>query len=928
MMTRRNRHRNRAKAVLNYSSCLLFLLSLGCVVVVAVSCSTQKANWGNVAYHNTTAHFNVWWNGNESLKEGVKKLSHNAHDDYTQILPIYKLGTREESMSVNPEMDRALEKGVKGIKQHSIFIKGEEHVPYVRKCYLLTALASFYKHDYVTASSTAQMMKLQYVGTEEADAAAVLYARCLTADQQFSDAETELDALVVDLGKGNFAKSQRADLYMAMAECTLPQEKYKKTVQFIKLALEANPGREAKARLYFIMAQIYQKLDKRPVATKYYEEALSKTQDYTMEFNARLNIASCADLEHADIVKLERSLDRMIADRKNMEFLDQIYYAKGEMFMGVKDAQKACENYAKSVAVSTTNTAQKAKSSLRMAEIQYELYENYDVAQRYYDTAMAIIAPTYPHYFEIKSRYDILTSLVQYTRLIDRNDSILVVANMPQAERDSLIAKKISDYTAAEEAAREQALLDQLNAETKAMQNTLQGDWYFYNPTTVQQGKNSFKQRWGIRPLEDYWFLSKKGLLSMGSMVAGVVDEELPADETTDSAMVDSLAANPKSVGRNGNPNDPHDKAFYLKDLPTSQEQRDSMNTDIALALLNAGYIYYDGIKNNQRAVDSYLRMVNEYTDHDEVVQAFYMLYKIYAKQGNTPSANYYKNMVLMGFPDGDFANLIRDEEYYKVIAQRTQLLNEDYEDLYAAFRRGRFLNVIAQSQQVASTYPDNAMVPKFRFWEALSYAYLDSTQRAISILEKIVAEQPSTDSIVPIAQAQLEYLRGGGKLGDGSVSEDITEVEEQRAKRDEGAAIKPAADPEEQQLSPEAQLFRFKETMQHYVVVLVNDKRVRATDLQYKLSDFNAQYYSNKGYKVNSLLFTDSVQLLTIHRFINAQEASDYWTHLQQDESPLKKLSPQDYTVFPISTQNYMTFYNRKNVDAYKEFFEHYYLH
>lgn len=897
------------------------------VLALMLGCSTQKANWGNVAYHNTTAHFNVWWNGNESLKSGHEKLLHNSKDDYTQILPIYYLGTKEESMSIYPEMDRAMEKGVKGIKKHSIFIKGEEHVPYVRKCYLLTAYASFYKQDYVTSANTCQMMQSQYVGTSEADEASILLARCSIADKQYADAESALDQLVVDLGKGNFSKSLAADLYMAMAEATLPQEKYKKTVQFIKLALDEGPSRAEKARLYFILGQIYQKLDKRPTATKYYELALNKTQDYTMEFNARLNIASCADLQHTDLHKLERSLDKMISDKKNKDYLDQIYYAKGEMYMGVKDAQKACDNFALSVAVSTTNTAQKAKSAIRMAEIQYELYENYDLAQRYYDTAISVISPSYPHYRDIKSRYDILSSLVQYTRLIDRNDSLLTVANMSSAEKDSLISKKIADLNAAEEAAKEKELLEQIAAESKAQQNTLQGDWYFYNPNTVQQGKTTFKQRWGVRVLEDYWFLSQKTALSMGNILAGNDSDEDAMLVDSDSTMVDSLQSEKQKFDQNGDPSNPHHKAFYLKDLPTTTQQRDSMNTDIALSLLNAGYIYYDGINNTQRAIDSYLRMSNDYTDHDQVVQAFFMLYKIYSKQGNTPSANYYKNMVLMGFPDSDFANLIRDEDYYKVIAKRDQLLNEEYEDLYTDYRRGRYKNVISQSQSVASTYPTNPIVAKFRYWEGLSYARIDSVSRAIAVFEDIIATHPATDSIVPLAQAQLDHLRNGGAPVDLSGNdEEIADVDEQLARQQEGAAIKPDTEDEEPELSAEAQMYRYKESMQHYVVILVNDKHIRATELQYKIADFNAQYYSNKGYKVNSLMFTDSLQLLTVHRFINAQEASDYWLHLQQDESPLKKFSPKDYQLFPISTQNYMTFYNRKNTAAYKEFFDRYY--
>ena len=113
---------------------------------------------------------------------------------------------------------------------------------------------------------------------------------------------------------------------------------------------------------------------------------------------------------------------------------------------------------------------------------------------------------------------------------------------------------------------------------------------------------------------------------------------------------------------------------------------------------------------------------------------------------------------------------------------------------------------------------------------------------------------------------------------------------------------------------------------MQHYVAVLINDKKIVATQLQYAIADFNMQNYSNSGYRASPLLFTDTIQMLTIHRFQNAAEAELYRTHLLLDGGPLSKYDPKDYMVFSISTQNYNTFYNQKNIEAYRRFYEYYY--
>lgn len=912
------------------------LLVLAVFLLLCAGCSTEKATWGNIRYHDLTTHYNIWWNGNESLKKGVEDMEKAAKDDYTQILPVMVVGSKEANMSFNPQFDRAVEKGVKGIKKHSIFVDGREHVPHIADCYLLTAYSTFYKHDFPTTANTCQMMAAQYSGTAVADESAILLARCSTMEHRYQDAESALDELVAASGKGEFAKSQRLNLYLAMAECTLPQEKYKKAVQFLKMALEENPSRRQKARICFILGQIYQQHDKRPTATKYYQKVLGYGPSYEMEFNTRLNLASCADLQHTDRAKLERLLDRMLKDKKNEEFLDQIYYAKGEMHLGFKENKQACENFRKSVALSKNNPAQKARSALRLGSLLYDKFQDYDQAQRYYDTALAIIKPDYPHYRDHKARYDILTSLVSYTRVIDANDSLIRIANMPESKRLQLINDKIEQLKKAEEEAKEKELLEQLASDTKAQMNTLQGDWYFYNSKTVQQGKETFRQRWGVRTLEDYWFLSHKGLLGMNMLAqqSGTTDEEdssEPTEEGDTPEKTDSTAKVAES--QYGNPDDPHAVAYYLKDLPATQEAQDSLQRQTAICLLNAGYIYYDGVHNLPKAMECYIRMANDYTTNPEIVQAFYMLYKIFDRQGNTPSSNYYRDMVLMGFPDSDFSNLILDEDYYKEIIRRSQLVNEDYEEVYNLYRKHRYNDVVHAVGIAKELYEGNPMLGKFLYWEGLSYARMDRKKDAINTFLDIVKNYPKTDTIVPLAQAQLEYLQGeGGRYIAGGGDEEI-ETQSEIRKEGETSSLQ-SSTPEkgkatassEDELPPEAQLFRYRENMMHYVVILINNRSIRATQLQMKIGEFNAQYYSNSGYRASPLMFTDTTQMITVNRFKNAQEALDYTIHLSRPESPLSEYGENDFRVFAISTQNYATFFNRKQVGAYQLFYDKYY--
>ena len=894
------------------------------VMALLASCSTEKAKWSNIPYHNTTCHYNVGWNGNESLKAGREKLYAAAMDDYTIFIMPENIGTEADGRTVNPEMDRAIEKGIKGIKQHSIFIKGEEYVPYIKECYLLTAYATFYKHDFVSTANTCNILVSQFHGTKAGDEGAVLLARCLTYEKRYAEAEAALDQLVQNLGKGNFNRSVREQLYIAMVEATVPQEKYKKAVEYIHQAISVSHSNRNKARLTFLMAQIYQKLDKRPVAAKYYHEVLRYGPPYVMEFNARLGEASCADLQHSDISRLERQLDAMLADKKNEEYRDQIYFAKGEMYLGVKDAQKACDNYRRSVALARQNQSQRARSALRMAEVLYDTYQNYDLAQVYYDTAMQCIKPDYPRYEEIRRRYNTLTELCSFTRVYERCDSLIAVAAMPEKERMALIQAKIDTLKRQEKEAKEKALMEEMKAESQAQMNTLKGDWYFYNAQTVQRGKETFRQRWGMRALEDLWFLSNKNMLGMGGMLAGMTDESGAPEDGEGEEKADSVDTKPMQVG--GNPNDPHSPAYYLKDLPTTQAQLDSLDSLIAYSLLGAGYLFHDGVQNTPRALECYLRMADKYTAYPEVVQAFYMLYRIYDRQGNTPQANYYRDMVLLGFPDSDFANLIRDNEYYKELLRRDRQVEEDYEEVYNHYAQRHYSRVIALVDQADEVYPANAALPRFHYWKGLALAARGDRSEARSQFEAILASVPESDSIVPLVQAQLDLLADNSEYANSEEIADLGEKKDDAGKK-QVKKSEPKSGKDADELPEESRVYRYRADQQHYVIILINDRTIKATELQYRISDFNTQYYANSGYKVNAMLFTDTTQLLTVHRFVTADEAMGYYRHLMQQDSPLSTLSASDYTVYAISTQNYATFYNRKNPGAYLPFFNTYYV-
>jgi len=118
------------------------------------SCSTKKKSWVSRKYHDTTAKFNGYFNGKESIKFGVKKIKSSFEDDYSTTLPIFQTGDLTKAKSTHTYMDKAIQKGSIVIQKHSINIKGKEYCRWIDDNYFMIGQAYFYKGEFDEAAKT------------------------------------------------------------------------------------------------------------------------------------------------------------------------------------------------------------------------------------------------------------------------------------------------------------------------------------------------------------------------------------------------------------------------------------------------------------------------------------------------------------------------------------------------------------------------------------------------------------------------------------------------------------------------------------------------------------------------------------------------------------------------------------------------------
>ena len=157
-----------------------------------------------------------------------------------------------------------------------------------------------------------------------------------------------------------------------------------------------------------------------------------------MTFNAKINRARSFPASSANSNQIKEELNKMIKDSKNKEFLDVIYFGLAELNKREGNIEKAISLYIKSTSKSIRNDAQKSLSSVLLADILYK-QQDYRQAQAYYDTAVAFMSTTNERYLAASARQKTLTDLINSLDIIQHQDSLQKIAQMPEKKRNAFI---------------------------------------------------------------------------------------------------------------------------------------------------------------------------------------------------------------------------------------------------------------------------------------------------------------------------------------------------------------------------------------------------------------------------------------------------------------------------------------------------------
>lgn len=866
-------------------------------LMLFVGCSTKKNTFLRRAYHNTTSHYNVYWNGMDNLREGLKDYRSGIKDNYSLILPVFNYGDRTSAAKITQYADIAIKKASKAINKHSMVFNRKENVRWIDDSYMLIGKSYFYKQDYPMARRTFEFVIKTYNDNKIKYEAMLWLAQSNIQIGDFNRAEPMLDMLMSKITKGEAPDELEPDVNLTYGQFYILQQNYDAAVPYLERALELRLPKVMRNRAAFILGQIHQRNGEFEQASVRYSYVAKNATTYDMEFNAKINLAQCYDASTGDREFIVKKLTRMIKDEKNKEFLDQIYYALAHVSMKDGDTTTAIGYLKQSVTNSKTNNYQKAISSLELADIFFN-DKDYSLSQAYYDSTMQFLPKEYPGYKELMKRTVTLTDLVTNLQQISREDSLQRLATMSSEERfviiDQIIGKLIAEENLKKQ--QEQSRLENANLFGQNRDAggsgglSATGRWYFYNPTTMSSGFSTFMRKWGRRKLEDNWFLTDKNAVTITE------NEEIV--DTIPLLAGDSAPGDKKPVAKSNNPKE---RDYYLANIPFSKEQLATSNTRIIDSYYKAGFIYADGLADYGGAIGCFENLLQRFPENPFKIQSYYELYQIYKILENQPKCDFYKNLILNRYPESDYARLLVNPDYYKEINDRKSDAANLYTETYKAFTNQQYYMVINNADQAHVLYQnDSLLMPRFDYLRALALGKIEIVDSLVVAISKVIKEYPKSD-IRPMAENVLAFLSTQKDSKGMPISTDTTTIKDLTEK-----------------------LYRYDPEAVHFYVLIVDGNLVDVDALKVKISDHNTKYHSLDNLMINSLLLDEKREMITVNNFENSQKATNYMLGIRDSRYIFTRLeNAGEFFDFIISAENYPIFYKNKDISQYLRFFE-----
>ncbi|MBS3914809.1 MAG: tetratricopeptide repeat protein [Bacteroidetes bacterium] len=842
---------------------LFFLLGFG-------ACKNSDS-WLSRQWHNTNAHYNIYFNADQKWQLTVQGIRESNPDDYRTFISLFNYGSPESLKANLGAMDEV-------VKKASTMIDKHPKSRWVDDAYLLIGKAYFMKGDFIAANEIFEYVNSTFKDPMVKYDARLWIFQCLMFQGKLHEAED----LVVSLKSDKeFPSKLTPMLNKCLGAIYLKNNKPSQAVKHMELCLKGIKGKMEKYRLHFALGQAYQKLEKFDSAENHFSKVVRMNPPYEMAFHSRINQVEILSLQKHDYAKANQLLRKMLKDDKNIEYFGQIYYRMGRNELRARQDIRGLQYLNLSVRNSPADKAQTTTSYLALGDYYYE-HRDFERAGLYYDSANNFLDEKHPDFATISKKSLMLTDLLRHLITIKRQDSLLRLAKDPVLREKTIdrlieLEKKKAQNNSGTKPSNPGTNPDPIIPGINAQQNM--GSFPFYNMNSRNRGIQDFQNNWGARTNRDYWRINSKK--SNSSEINNQSDNDTVEQEDTARGPI------------------PADRKKYYRDIPMTASAQKESEAKIEESFFAVAGIYQNSFGEKKQAIFYYEQLLKRYPNTKYKAQVYYELAKIAKSDNQAKDYEKYRGLLESEFPESIYLKLLDNPNAAKNDGNKGPGMEKReieviYENMYAAYLKDNFTEAISIKQEADRKFAGNNLQPKFDYLYALCLIKKGDVKDGMNALEQILSDYPDLD----VAERARATLDAYDKIQRGAVST-----------VDSGNAG--------------GELWKGWDGKEELTFLLVYPKGANSNLLRAGLNDFNKENFVFENLEVGIVVNIGSTNYLSVANFSKPEVAQGYMKMLMGKADFFASKGLFEYELAWISKTNFVTLSQNGRISSYMDFFK-----
>jgi len=683
-----------------------------------LSCSTKKNKSLNRSYHSVVSSYNVLFNGESSIEEGLLQTQESFVDNFWEFLPIEKINLSKEIITVdgigNEKFLKSEEKAAKTIQKHSMLINNVQYNSKIAQAYLLLGRARYLDQRFIPALDAFNQVYKQNIIVDEWYHSVIWKAKC---NIRLEQEELAIELLKNLLKKEKLSAKVKADANSVLAMAYLQLQKNDLAIRPLKTASSNEKNKQYKARYLFILGQIYEK--------KFQNDSAYSTFNKVVNFNRSiprdlLINAKIKTLIYNPLNKNEREISKIIDNIENKPYLDKIYYGYSNMLF-LKDSVSKAEYYLnKAIKENPSDKDLLSRGYEQISKINFNK-SNYVLSGKYLDSTLNNLEKNSKKYWELERRRKGLDRVVQLEENINLYDSLLKLSSYEPSKLNKVL-NQIKDKKKKPKPKKKTGPVRNNKTRTG---NSSRPNFYFYDTKLVELGKKSFETIWGQRTRESYW----RNVSSKPTTVSKKkeeIDEKNIILEETEPVNNDLLAT-----------------------IPRTNFQKDSINHLKNKSYLRLAEIYLEKYSDYSltKTKLNQLRRLNP--SNEILVEANYILYKVQKKQ-NKKNAEEIRLQIIKQFPDSKFAKILADQNI--LIAEEGETLKQ-LDSFYTLYDDQKFQQVLVGVEKGMVFIENKEILLEFDLLKAKTIGKLEGVIKYSEQIKNIIDRYPNSSKVADLKE-------------------------------------------------------------------------------------------------------------------------------------------------------------------------------